>query len=807
MLDAKFITPAEALSHPTLFREFKGRDAVKATLQITGLGLYRAFLNGQRVGEDWLSPGFNDYDAYLRFQTYDVTGLIREDNRLEVTLGDGWYKGRFGLDGGVENTWGERYLLCARLTLGLADGREEVIGTDESWQAVRSPVTFSNIYDGEARDDTAEAGPPVPCETVETGYSLMPDFSPTVRHKLTLTPVLITSPKGESILDFGQNMTGVVRFRSRLKKGERLRMLLGEVLQDGCFYQGNLRSAKAEYTYVSDGVDKDVEPYFTFYGFRYALVEGLGEVDPADYSGLVLYSDLRGTLSAETDSPLLNRLMENALWGQRGNFVDVPTDCPQRDERLGWTADTQVFVNTACFQMDCKDFYRTFMRDMREDQTRYYNGDIPMFSPSLKGRAGPGGAAWADAGTIVPWNVYWAYGDRELLSENWPMMRDFAEAMIRKDEAHGGRHVIDTGFIFGDWLALDGMDEQAVKGGTDDSFIMTAYYCHSLRLASLAALELGHGEEAKRYIRLSQAVREAFLDEFFAPGGRLAVDTQTGYVLALFTGLYRDREKLLAGLRNRLKKDAFRIKTGFVGTPLMLPVLFDNGMADEAFRMLYNEKYPGWLYCVKLGATTIWERWNSLLPDGRISGTGMNSLNHYAYGSVCEAIYSRIAGLRPALPGWGRALIAPHLNWRMKHIRVAFHSPAGLYLSAWKVNEDGSVTVEAEVPEGASATLVLPAHPEGLRRDIGPGKHSYIYQPSHSLLYPYSAASRGADLMASPGAREVLQKLMPDLFARLSGDNSFFLQERVCDAAGVPPFVKGEGLAELDAALRKVRAE
>ncbi|MDD3409252.1 MAG: family 78 glycoside hydrolase catalytic domain, partial [Eubacteriales bacterium] len=412
-----FITPAAKLACPRFIREFAMEDFTRAALTLTGLGLYRAYLNGARVGEDYLTPGYNDYTAYLRCQTYDVSGLLRAQNRLEIVLGDGWYKGRFGLDGGTRDIFGSEYMLAARLTVTQKDGSERVLETDESWRASASVIEESSIYDGEKRDDTRDVSESVPCVAIQPPCEPEEDETPRIRQMLTLRPTLLTSPTGESILDFGQNMVGVVRFVNRAPRGAQLRLQFGEVLQNGCFYRDNLRTAKAEYRYVSDGVEKEIEPLFTCYGFRYAKLEGFEHPRAEDFTGVVLYSSLRQTLDVETDHPQLNQLMQNALWGQRGNFVDVPTDCPQRDERLGWTADTQVFVNTACYQMDCKDFYRKYMRDMRIDQQRYYQGDIPMFSPSLRGQAGHGGAVWADAGTIIPWNLYMNYGDKELLEE------------------------------------------------------------------------------------------------------------------------------------------------------------------------------------------------------------------------------------------------------------------------------------------------------------------------------------------------------------------------------------------------------
>ncbi len=801
-----FITPKTHIEFPRIYKDFSAGNAVRATLYITGLGLYRAFINGARVGGDYLTPGFNDYDAYLRYQTYDVTDMIRENNRIEVWLGAGWYKGRIGLDcGGKTNLWGDKYLLAARLVLTGEDGSERVIEADESWMAAASPIVSGNIYDGEVRDDTREAGEAVPCVVADVHYNVVVQFSPCIRVKETRRPTLIVTPAGENVLDFGQNMAGVIRLVNRLPKGKVMRIQTGEVLQGGNFYRDNLRSAKSEFVYTSDGEVKEIEPMFTFFGFRYAKVEGVECVDPADFTALCLTSGLREVLKVETSDERINRLMQNALWGQRSNFLDVPTDCPQRDERLGWTADTQVFVNTACYQADCKDFYKKFMRDMRADQTMYLGGDIPMYSPSMRGAGGHGGAVWADAGTIIPWNVYMNYGDEALLAENYPMMRDYAEYLIGEDERLGGTHVVFDAWTFGDWLAQDGLTPQSLKGGTDDSYIQGVYYMHSVELTAKAARVLGKNDDAARYEALAGEIREALLDEYVSPAGNLTVDTQTAYVLALRYGVYRDREKLLRGFERRLQRDFYKITSGFTGAPLMLPVLFDSGMTDAAYRMLLTEEFPGWLYAVKLGATTIWERWNSLNADGTISGTGMNSFNHYAYGSVCEAIYSRIMGLKNTAPGWTRAVIHPHINGRLTHASIEYDSPAGRWAVRWKINEDGSVRMHVSVPEGAKATVILPDHAENFTQEIGAGEYDYSWQPTRDYLHPFSADSLGADVLGDERALAVVREHMPELHAALTDPMNELRAMPLRAASGMPPYLSGEKIAELDGLLRAVR--
>ena len=463
-----------------------------------------------------------------------------------------------------------------------------------------------------------------------------------------------------------------------------------------------------------------------------------------------------------------------------------------------------MFVNSACYQMDCKAFYRKYMRDMRTDQQLYYQGDIPAFSPSLRGEATHGGAVWADAATIIPWNVYMNYGDKALLRENYPMMRDYAEFLIAADREAGGTHTVFRSFTFGDWLAQDGMSPQSLKGGTDDAFIQGVYYMNSISLTALAARETGEAADADRYAALAEEIRSALLDEYVSPGGNLTVDTQTGYVLALRYGIFRDREKLLQGFRRRLERDFFRITCGFTGAPLILPVLLDNGMADVAYRMLLTEEFPGWLYAVNLGATTIWERWNSLDADGKISGTGMNSLNHYAYGSVCEAVYSRIMGLRNAAPGWKKALIAPQPDARLGHASIVYDSPAGKWAVSWRIAENGEVTLETEVPEGASARVILPDHPEQLEEDVACGTRRWTWQPTRDLRHPFSADSRMMDLLENAEAAEVVRRYLPALYAACQGRDNELRVMRPMQVAGIMPLDRN-AIRDMDAQLRKVK--
>lgn len=822
-LDAPFITPKDKnIFSPVLKRTFFVERLPKnARLAITGLGLFRAFLNGNRVGRDYLTPGFNDYDAYLRYYTYDVTGLLTEgENTLAVFLGDGWYKGRFGIDKPVEagdKVFGDKYLLSAKLytfdaAFRKADGEEgnaspsvpfiSLLETDEKWTAAPAFSTFNNIYDGETDDFSRAPGKESPCVLSDEGYRLVPAFGAEIREIMTLKPVLYLSPKGERILDFGQNAAGFVRVKLHAPRGTKVTLTHGEVLQNGCFYNANYRTAKAEATYISDGTEREAEPFFTYFGFRYVKVEGLDEVNPDDFTFVVLSSALEKTSDWHSDSEEIDRLVKNAYFGQLSNFLDVPTDCPQRDERLGWTADAQVFSRTACYQEDCFAMYDKFMTDLRADQTAYFSGDVPMYSPSLKREAGNGGAVWADAATILPQNVYLFYGDKELLQKNYPMMKDYADLLISRAEKQGRGGLILSGFTFGDWLAQDGVCPQALAGGTDNGFIMSVYCYHSLTLAADAAKTLARSRDEKKYRAYAEKVRTAILGEYFSSSGRLALDTQTAYVLSLYFGIYVDRARIVEGFRARLEKDFYRMKTGFCGTPLLLPALLSSGMEEEAFRILFSEDCPGWLYQIRLGATTVWERWNSLLADGTISGTNMNSLNHYAYGTVAEALYGYVAGLRPLEPGWKTALVQPHFNYRLKKIDFSYRSPVGIYAVSYRMGKDGCVRAEITVPAGGEVVLRLPGSRE---ERLTAGVYVRHTPKNNALVHPFSLKTPNLDVIKNPEGRRALQEILPRSYAFVTGENPEFLIKNGEFLGSLPMFGATKAdLERYEKALRQI---
>ena len=787
-LEPIFIKPkSKDLFSPIFLKDFNlNKKVKKARLYITGLGLYQAFINDKKVGNAFLTPGYNDYDYYLRYQTYDITELLEKVNHMEIHMGNGWYKGRIGFntEERPDKIYGDEYKLCLYIFIEYSDNDIISLTVDETWKVKSSKQVANSIYDGEEVDFTLSDNSLEEVIISEEKYNLIPDYGALIIQKDSLHPELYISPKGEQILDFKQNMVGFVRFKGFLEKEQEVILSHGEVLQNDSFYHDNYRSAKSILKYKGDGKKRIYEPKFTYFGFRYILVEGIEKVDPNDFEGVVIYTDLEKTVECKTDNDKINQLIHNAYWGQRGNFLDVPTDCPQRDERLGWTADTQVFVNTACYNMNSYIFYKKFMNDLRGEQIMYYKGDLPSFAPSLQHQAINGGAVWADAGTIIPNNIYWNYGDINLYNENYLMMKDYVETLIEKDIQQGNKNLILEGFTFGDWLAQDGEDSQSTFGGTDNGFIMSVYYFYSVELVTKAANDLGYAEDFKKYTELKEKIYNAIINKYFTKEGKLNLFTQTSYVLCLKYNIYIKKEIIIEDFKKRIKEDLYRIKTGFTGTPLILLTLFDNGMDDYAYRILYNEEFPGWLYTVNLGATTIWERWNSLLEDGTISGTSMNSFNHYAYGSVCEAIYSRIAGLRNLSPGWKKVMIKPHLNYRMKKIDFSFESISGKYEIYWKWKKN-KFYMNITIPNGCEAEVILP---NGEKENVEGGIYNYECEIDKNIYSPFSIDTPIIDLKKNNEAMEIIKELLPQIYENIIGNNDGFKVNSIRSANLFPNF-------------------
>lgn len=780
-----------------VFKKSFHSDKRTARIKISGLGLYRAFINGKRIGDDWLTPLMNDYDDCVRAKTYEIA-LQNGENTLEIFVGNGWYKGRFGIDGGFVEKWGKE--LAVNAVIYTDSGI--LLSSDSSWYYSAGKILDNGIYFGEDRDDTL-VYEFKPVKKAKKHFKLAADYSAPIRTVQELTGKLIITPKNEKVIDFGQNGAGVVRFNNHFSKGTRVILRYSEVLQDGCFYRENLRTARAEYTYISDGKNTVIEPYFTYYGFRYVMVECDEDWSVLDFTAVYFSTLLSKTAELETNSLLLNKLIENVNWGRYSNFIDVPTDCPQRDERLGWTADTQVFVPTACYQSEAYIFYKKFMRDMAFDQNTYYGGDFPMYSPSNKGLAGHGGAVWADAGVIVPWLIYQNYGDKELLREHYIGIKKYTDLLVQGDQERGDNRLLTQPFTFGDWLAQDGICAQSMKGGTDDTFIRAAYYYNALDIAEKSADVLGMEQDANYYRKIKNEVKDAVRKEYFTATGRLALDTQAAYIIALRFDLSPDRNKTVAGFKDRLRRDLYKIKCGFVGAPLMIRTMLDCGLTDEAFRILFNKEYPGWFYEILLGATTVWERWNSLLPDGRISGTMMNSLNHYAYGSVAEAVYAYIGGLISADTAWKKAEIHPIPSRFVTKSRMTFDSPVGVYCCDWFVNAN-EFNIKIVVPHGAKAYVTLPYSGRDTF-ELTEGEYSYSYTMNIDFEHPFSVDSLVYDIIKDEKASKVFADTLKQAFAMASGENEEFLTSTVSGMTYLDMFgISKEDFSRFNQEIKKV---
>ncbi|GAA0956876.1 glycoside hydrolase family 78 protein [Actinocorallia libanotica] len=754
--EAEFVGPGEGSLLRTEFES--GPGLVSARLYATALGVYEAELNGERIGDHVLAPGWTSYRHRLRYQTYDVTGLVREGaNCLGATLGDGWYRGRLGYEG-KRALYGDRTALLAQLELAYEDGTVRRIATAPStWRASSGALLSSDLYDGEAYDARKEqegwSEPGFddsawwPAEPVEGDLgTLVAPTGPPVRVTETLEPVAaLTSPSGKTILDFGQNLVGKLRITVSGEAGEEVTLRHAEILQDGELCVEPLRTAKATDTYIlRGGEDETWEPRFTFHGFRYAEIAGpvIGAV------ALVCHSDLERTGWFACSDPLVERLHENAVWGMRGNFLDVPTDCPQRDERLGWTGDLQVFAPTASFLYDSAGFLRSWLADLAAEQGP--DGEVPSVVPAVSKTATA--AAWGDAAVIVPWTLYQRYGDIGVLEEQFSSMRGWVDHV----EALAGEDLIwNSGFQYGDWLDPTAPPGRPEAAKTFPEIVATAYFAHSAELVAEAARLLGRAEDAEHYQALSGRVRQVFRDEYVTPSGRLLSDSQTAYALALRFGLLPEGEQrrhAAARLADLVRAGGYRIATGFVGTPLICDALAEGGFLDQAYHLLLQKECPSWLYTVVQGATTIWERWDSLMPDGRVNPSGMTSFNHYAFGAVSDWLHRTVAGLAPAAPGYRRLRMAPRPGGGLTHASARLRTPYGEAACGWRLNGD-RLSVEATVPANVSAEVSLP---DGTERTVGSGAHRWDVPFSVAATGPLTLDSTLGEVADRPGGLKLV---------------------------------------------------
>lgn len=718
---------------PLLYKEFELKEKPKSVRwHVCGLGLYEAYVNEKKAGREFLMPGYHCYDSFLEYQTLDVTELLSQGkNKIAVLLGEGWYKGRFGFDGDYRNLYGNQKKCIGELHIRYANGQEECIVTDSSWKAEESSICENGIYDGEHIDETLEHKM-LSVEEIEETRPLVERFNPRIHKVEEFQPVSVKQEDEALLLDFGETVTGWVEITGAFETGQKVMMQYGEVLQKGRFYRDNLRTAKAEFTYVSKGKGETIRPHFTYYGFRYVKIKGLNPEKEYKFIAYRIMSDIERTGWVATDHDKVNHLLENTLRSQKCNFLDIPTDCPQRDERMGWTGDAGIFASTACFHMDSGSFFHHYMKNMQAEQEKC-NGAIPFFVPRPKVKKeehtnpfylDSGAAVWGDAATLIPWKLYQFYGDKAMLEEQYPVMKAWVDYEYERTKENEIPYLWQNDRQLGDWLALDNGNINNPIGKTDSGFIASVYHYWSTKMVKEAAESLGL-EESKVYAEREKEIRNAILNYYF-PDKKFCLEyTQTACALLLYLKLYPEgeREVITAKLAELLKKNNGHLNTGFVGTPILCMALSENGQNQLAYDLLLNEDYPGWLHEVNLGATTVWERWNSLEEDGSISGTGMNSLNHYAYGSIAEWIYRYMCGLNPSIGEAVKMTIYPMPDQRLKKAEGSWRSVFGKYVCAWNWKSEQEVVCNIEVPFNANARFILP---DGTEEILDCGKYEKI---------------------------------------------------------------------------------
>jgi alpha-L-rhamnosidase len=719
--------PRTMIPAPLLRKSFTlDKPVASARLYVSALGLFEARLNGRRVGEDALAPGWTEYAKRARYHVYDVGDLLTAgENALGALLGDGWYCGHVGFQG--RQRYGERPRLIAQLEVTHTDGARTTIGTDPTWAVAYGPLLQADLIMGEHWDARLEMpgwdGPGFDAARWAQAEAwrgaapaLVAHNGPAIRRIEELTPVADPQPienfgLSRWLFDFGQNLVGVVRLKATLAPGVTLTLRHAEALDaDGRIYTANLRSAQQTDIYTARGGEQIFEPRFTFHGFRYVELHGYPGTPPRDLlTAIVIHSDMPTTGAFSCSDPLINQLQRNILWSQKGNFVDVPTDCPQRDERLGWTGDAQVFAPTAAFNMDVAAFFAKWQQDLADAQ--HESGRIPPIAPDTRFGHEDGGPAWADAVVLVPWTMYQRYGDSRLLARHYASMKAWmgylAETSPGHIRAHPDRKPRQG---YGDWLALDGSG--GTEGATPKDLIGTAFHAHCAQVMSRIAGVLGRSADAKRYARLFETIRRAFIERFVTPNGLISGQTQTACALALRFDLLpaTARPGVIAALARDIEARGNHLSTGFVGTPHLPFALSENGRTDLAYALLNQRDWPSWLYSVTQGATTIWERWDGWTRDKGFQTPGMNSFNHYAYGAIGAWLYAVVAGIEvdEAQPGYKRIVFRPHPGGGLTHVEASLEGPYGRIESAWRIR--GSAwRWRVLVPPNTTARAHVPA--------------------------------------------------------------------------------------------------
>jgi alpha-L-rhamnosidase len=718
--------------NPLLRTHFTVSHSIEsAVVYITAHGLYEAQLNGQRIGDAYLTPGWTSYSKRLQYQAYDVTGLLRKGaNAIGALLGNGWYRGTIGFSNNV-NIYGKDNSLLLQLIVRYKNGSSDTIATGAGWRSATGEVRSAEIYNGERIDH----------RLARTGWSL-PDYNdaqwtpvqtedfplknliatanePITKHENFPALRLITTPKGEQVIDFGQNLVGWVIVRLKGHPADSLRLSHAEVLdKEGNFYTDNLRKAKAEDVYIlgngqnnTDAAAEVFEPHFTFHGFRYVRIEGWkGPIDIGSFTAVALYSDMPKTGSFTCSDPLVNQLQHNIQWGQQGNFLDIPTDCPQRDERLGWTGDAQVFSRTATFNRGVENFFAKWLKDVAADQLP--SGAVPFVIPNVTGNGTSAG--WGDVATIIPWNLYLAYGDQRVLEDQYSSMKAWVEYI----RGQAKEDLWNTGFHFGDWLFYRPFDDNDGRSAVTDKYLIAqCFYAHSTQLLIDAADVLGKKDDVATYSALLKRIKAAFLHEYVTPAGRLVSGTQTAYVLALEFDMLPEelRDQAVKRLVKNIQDYNYHLTTGFLGTPYLCHVLSDFGYVSVAYRLLMQDTYPSWLYPVKMGATTIWERWDGIKPDSTFETPSMNSFNHYSYGAIGDWMYRVVAGMDTyaADPGYHHSRIDPHPGGGLTEAAADLQTGYGLLSSHWQLKDD-TLYMDLVIPANTTSSVYIPAPDGGL---------------------------------------------------------------------------------------------
>jgi len=716
--EAKWIKPSKDYGEvsPIFKKAFSPLKPIKkATLYISAIGVYEAEINGKRVGDFVMAPGWTSYEKRLQYQEYDVTEMLEKENEMLITIGKGWCRGLL--------TWHPKRhyrfddaAVILKLQLDLQDGRVETICSDESFLVSESKILYSSIYNGEVYD--ARSREQKWEKAAICNYSkdiLIPQEGEMIKEIETLKPIaLLKTPFSDNVIDFGQNLTGYVRFNPRGKEGEVIEYSHAEILdKDGEFYTDNLRGAKQKIIYICNGKDEKYNPHFSFQGFRYIRLDKWnGEIDLNDFEAVVVHSAIERTGFFECSNPKVNQLFKNIVWGQRGNFLDVPTDCPQRDERLGWTGDAQAFVRTASYNFDVETFFKKWLNDLACDQLQ--SGGVPAVIPDVLDESSASSAAWGDAAVICPWQIYLTYGDKAILQRQFDSMKKWVEYLRKQGD---NEFLRNTGHHYGDWLGLDA-PTGSYKGSTAEDLIGTAFFAYSTDLLIRAGKALGKdmAEYEKLYENVVSAFRKTFIKD-----GELTSNTQTAHALALYFNLCEDKTKTAKALADLVAENGNKLTTGFVGTPYLLHALSENGYEELAYSLLLQEEYPSWIFSVNQGATTIWEHWDGMNDKGELWSRNMNSFNHYAYGAVADWMYGVAAGINTdeACPGFKHIIFKPVTDDKLDFVNASIKTRHGQVASSWKKTSK-AVEYTFEVPKGCTAT----AYVGGKEHSLAAGKHT-----------------------------------------------------------------------------------